>query len=613
MLSCTAGCEHRQILPRTIPLANEKRTILWVDNLNFRLYDLRVVGDSTRNMGEFLHYWWENIVIGWEYGDGIFSLIETLSTLLAAFFLFHPKLRKHRNAFEEFAMKMTLGITVLAFLISTVFVASFVQHKKSTAALSDSVHINSKLQRQQDEKLPKLDGFINRIMLADEPGTKNSLVFLEVTIGNSGGSPSSAEQYELHAYLSDGASNNAEPIYFTDEYKMNFWDKGKYYLLDLKRSDLISERTVKAIGPGDSPRGWLAFRFIGAQSLHYNSTNIVLSFLDVNDKRVLVTNQICQGQLVEKEKLHQNPVEMILPGSENIFSEVERKVQSNTGWLPPELPPGCSNVIIYLGSSGLIVPRFMAEISTDGAGTKFSIKDLPDSYVQDLDKTPGYTPRQKFIWLRSGGSSYSIGGRTVQYPIHPVIISNRLYVEVQIPFSNEKHKLVMNDDFDPELPVPPQWDRNYSTNYFADNIVSGGVYAYEIVNELKNPVLQVAYSAPNEVHINGIFQVDSNSIMAAFWQPPQLFTMISSNQDPTNGTVTESLQIDNFRETLTIITNESIASFGQRLTNEFFRPIFQNQRAFFKYPSNRHLGEYSDWFVGTNRANANDVGKKVGS
>lgn len=560
-------------------------------------------------MSEFFHYWWENIAIGWDCGDGIFSTIETVFTLLAAAALFYPKLRKHRNGYEEFSMKITLGITVLTFLIATVFVAPFVRHRKSVAALSDSARASSKLQRQLDDKSPKLDGFINRIMVADEPGTTNSLAILEVTIGNSGGAPSSAEQYELEAHLSKGISTNAEPIDFSDEYKQNFWNKGKYYLLDLKRSELISERTVKAIQPGDSPRGWLAFRFTGIPMSRYQSTNLVLSFLDVTGNRVMVTNEFWKGKIVEKEKIYQDAVDMTLPGSDNIFSEVERKVQNNTGWLPPELPQGCSNVIIYFGSSAMILPRFVAEISPERSGTKFAIKDVPDSYLQNLDNTPGYTPRQKFMWLRAEGSSYSIGGRTVQFPIQPVIISNRLYVEVQVPFSNEKHKLVMNDDFDPELPMPTQWDRNYSTNYYADNIVSGEVYAYEVVNELKNPVLQVAYSAPNEVHINGIFQVDSNSILAAFWQPPQLLILKASGQDSTNGTVTASLQAENFHETLTILTNESIASYGQRLTNEFFRPIFQNQRAIFKYPSNKHLGEFSDWLVVSNSDGAKATGK----
>jgi hypothetical protein len=170
---------------------------------------------------------------------------------------------------------------------------------------------------------------------------------------------------------------------------------------------------------------------------------------------------------------------------------------------------------------------------------------------------------------------------------------------VEIPFSNEKHKLVMSDSFDSQLHKPRHWDRNYSTNYYANGLVSGGIYAYEVVNELKNPVLQVAYAAPNVVLVNGIFQVDSNSILAAFGQQPQLFTLSMSSQNETQG-MTASLEINNFHEILEIHSNESFASFGQRFTNEFFRPIFKYQRPIFKYPSSRNLGVLEDYNVETN-------------
>jgi hypothetical protein len=265
--------------------------------------------------------------------------------------------------------------------------------------------------------------------------------------------------------------------------------------------------------------------------------------------------------------------------------------------LPPELPVGCSNVVVFLGSSGLVYSRLMAEISPEATGTKFAVKDLPDFYLQNMDKMPGYSPRQREIWIKSGGATTVIGGKTIPYPVQPVIISNRLYVEVQVPFLNEKRKLLMSDDFDPNLPIPTQWDRNYSTNYYANGIVSGGIYAYEVVNELKNPVLQVAYSAPNEVHINGIFKVDDNSTFVAFGQQPML--LMFSNRvvvglTSTNKITTVSLEATNFSEILRIYTNDSVNSIGEMITNEFYRPIFQGQRAIFKYPSNRNLGVFND-------------------
>lgn len=466
---------------------------------------------------------------------------------------------------------------------------------------------NAKLQKRLEEKNPKLNGFVNRILVADEPGTSNSLVFLEATIGNSGETASLADDYRLKIVTSKDSSTSAEEIYFSDEYKMNLWYKGNGYLLDLKRPELLSEKTHTAIRQGESPRGWMAFRVEGIPKDHYQLTNIVLSFLDIHYHRTFVTNGAPAGSPPNDSE--PDAITAIFPGSDNIFYPIVQEVGTNTGWVPPELPPGCSNVMVCFGANGIVYSKLMAEISPEAQGTKFAIKDLPDFYLSGLDKMSGYTPRQKYMWIRDE-MRYTIGDQSVPYPVQPVIISNRLYVEVEIPFVNEKRKIVMSDDFDPQLPIPPLWDRNYSTNYDAQG---NGIYAYEVVNELTNPVLQVMYASPNEVHINGIFQVGDASILESFGQQPQLVVFRGSTATKTNGTqriTTVSLQATNFSEIIRFFTNDSPAEIGQIITNEFYRPIFPGQRAIFKYPSNRHLGGFADWLSDTNTSDAKLVDKK---
>jgi hypothetical protein len=238
-----------------------------------------------------------------------------------------------------------------------------------------------------------------------------------------------------------------------------------------------------------------------------------------------------------------------------------------------------------------VYSRLMAEILSNpkGGGTKFAIKDLPDFFLKDLDKMTNYSPRKRDMWIKYH-MDYNIGRKSFPYPIQPIIVSNRLYVQVEIPFRNDEQKVVMSDDFDSELPIPRLWDRNYSTN--------PGVYFYEVVNELTNPVLQVFYTAPNEVHVNGIFHVDADSILASFGQGPQLLTVtkqivgMESNQRRIS---TVSLQSSNFAEVLAIHTNDSVDLVGEMLTNEFYRPVFPDQRRVFKYPSNRNPGAFADW------------------
>jgi hypothetical protein len=474
--------------------------------------------------------------------------------------------------------KKILKVCCIVFLALAIFKSWDEQYTSATTR-----------QKLLEDKSPKLDGFVHRTVIADEPGTTNSLILVELGVGNSGGVPSIAGEFRLMVLLSKGKSTNAEAISFPDEYKCNFLHKGKPWLLDLKRPQLISEKTIKAIPIGESPRGWVAFRLNGIPMSHFQPTNVVLSFVDVGGTRVYVTNGVWKGKPSSSQP--QDDLTDVIPGAENIFYPVEPPAR--TDWLPPDLPQGCSNVVVFFGTEGIILHRDLAEIST--VGKRFSISQLPDSLLKDLDKTPNYSPRQRDIWFRALPPKLNIGGKTVDYPIQPIVISNRLYIEVEIPFSNERRKLVMSDAFSSELPIPPAWDINFSTNYDA---YGNGIYAYEVVNEMTNPVLQVAYSAPNEVRVNGIFQVDSNSILAAFGDRPMLGTFILRDLDTNKGLMTASLEMENFHETLIIHSNETLASFGQRFTNEFFRPIFKYQKPLFKYPSNRNLGVFADTSVG---------------
>jgi hypothetical protein len=170
-----------------------------------------------------------------------------------------------------------------------------------------------------------------------------------------------------------------------------------------------------------------------------------------------------------------------------------------------------------------------------------------------------------------------MGDKNISYPFFPYVVSNRLYLYAQIPFMSGMQRIVMNDTFDSALPLP--WDRNYGTNGFA----------YEIVNENKNPVLQVGYFKPNEIHINGIFIENTNSVLKAFGDMPQLIGMefkivdLETNQIITNLNIVRQI-------TLSGQTN----SIGEIITNAFYDMTFQNQSPIFKYPSgSRNIGVYA--------------------
>jgi hypothetical protein len=207
------------------------------------------------------------------------------------------------------------------------------------------------------------------------------------------------------------------------------------------------------------------------------------------------------------------------------------------------------------------------------AFAKVPIKTLPPEFSTNLNKLPNYSPRLRNVFVRSD-IEYNIAGKTVSYPISTHIVSNRLFVDVEIPFLNEKRTIVMSDDMDSELTqLPGLWDRNYST---VSNM-------YEIVNEETNPVLQVIYKAANEVLVNGIFFGNKYDVYASFGGIPVLiperFKFVEN----------QTTQEIDFAAAQRRFTNLAFAID----TNEAYGAIAANQKAIFKYPSNIYPGEFA--------------------
>lgn len=469
---------------------------------------------------------------------------------------------------------------IFLILFSTFLLAPYLKYDAADSA-------RKKLQAEIDDKSPKLEGFIHRIAGFDEAGTSNSLMFLDVNVSNPGGSASYADEYGLKVGLSTNSSAVAEEIKFSDEYKFTFIRKEKPWLLDLKRHQLIGEKTIKAIPAGEHERGWLAYRLHGVKIGQYNQTNIVFSFADINRKGIRATNGFWKGKSIILTNL--DDFEMEIPGAENIFFPITNTyVNTTTNWLPPELSPDCTNVTLFFGTTPFNFSRMMAEISTESTGTKFALKDLPDYMLKDVDKIPNHSPRDKFMWIRWSTAQQVYGDTTVNLPLLPFIVSNRFYVEVQMPFLIEKRKVMMSEEFNSALDKIPQWDWNYSTNYGENR----GVFICELVNEFTNPVLQVFYLRPDTILVNGVFVVDTNKVLWAFNCPPQLYTMGQYKFINTTNRQ-EITDISNFLGTNTI---------GEIITNMLFNLKLPGQRAIFKYPSGMHLGEFEDWFSGTNKS-----------
>jgi hypothetical protein len=278
---------------------------------------------------------------------------------------------------------------------------------------------------------------------------------------------------------------------------------------------------------------------------------------------------------------------------------------NNVGWLPPELPPNCTNVTVWFGtqrqdypiwmakiqhaesetnlagtnyfeekiSSNLVIRVYRAgntnELSTNG--THFAVKDLPEFFLVDGKKMPDYSPRNRHITMSSQSTKGVIGDKILDFPVWPFVSNNRLFVDVEIPFINERHRILMDTNGDNALSdMPKLWDINYNSTNF------------EVVNEDANPVLQVIYKSANEVQVNGIYLIKFD-VYEAFNSPPNLISpiMVLGSLQTTQQI---GIKLEDFQKSVTNIV------FGVN-TNGIFRISFPNQKAIFKYPSAEYLGE----------------------
>jgi hypothetical protein len=147
---------------------------------------------------------------------------------------------------------------------------------------------------------------------------------------------------------------------------------------------------------------------------------------------------------------------------------------------------------------------------------------------------------------------------------------------------------------------PASWDWNYSHNQKTN--------AFEIVNENKNPIIQVIYKTPREVLVNGVFFVSHYDVQATFDSkypgcfsipnattnvPADLFGVLLTNQFggifPTNPPNAGKHQLPVYQ-----------VGFGATnliwfiVVEDVYGGFATNQKSIFKYPSNLFPGEFAE-------------------
>ncbi len=280
-------------------------------------------------------------------------------------------------------------------------------------------------------------------------------------------------------------------------------------------------------------------------------------------------------------------------------------LESNSeSWRPPELPKDCKDVVIWFGGEGMIYKRDMlTNFSLGLEATSLPISKLPESERANLLKAPGFSPRKKDVLAKLYIENKINGKIEDFYPVLPQIVSNRLYVLIKIPFTNCQ-RIVMGDDMDSVLTnclpqSPAYWDWNYSRD--------PNTNVFEIVNENKNPIVQVVYKSPREVLVNGVFFVGHNDVQVTFdGKLPAFFPLPN---------VTTNMPADMLGAVLTnqfggnVPTNQAApgkhqfpiyqVGFGATnliwslATEDVYGMFATNRKPIFKYPSNLYPGGFA--------------------
>jgi hypothetical protein len=134
-------------------------------------------------------------------------------------------------------------------------------------------------------------------------------------------------------------------------------------------------------------------------------------------------------------------------------------------WKPPQLPENATFFDIEYGPS-----RSFGSISFF------------------TNKVPDHCP---FAFEDFINGAINITGFRDWLPISINLISNRLYVDASIPLGDDSDIVIHGNSANKFVPF--DWDMNFSDN------------AVEVIDQTRQPILQVVYVRPNKILIRGVF------------------------------------------------------------------------------------------------------------
>jgi len=254
-------------------------------------------------------------------------------------------------------------------------------------------------------------------------------------------------------------------------------------------------------------------------------------------------------------------------------------------WQPPEIPKGTKVVTVFFGGQRMDYPfPLLSQYPYGPTPEWFPISAATPEEKRIMEAMPGFSRNTKQFLGRLVTSNF-VNGLPENYPIIPVISSNRLFVYVKIPFLAERQKIVMSDAMDAVLtnclPITTNaWDWNFSRGK--------EMGTFEIVNGHKNPIVQVIYKSASMVQVYGIFFRNKYDFSVTYdGRSPGWFFGSSAPIQIVENQQTQTVTV---AELQTRFTNASLSFDAAAIYDE----VSTNQRAIFKYPSNLYPGEFAE-------------------
>jgi len=155
------------------------------------------------------------------------------------------------------------------------------------------LNTKQELSKAEDQNAPKLNGKIDQVIIGDSADAKGTPVFIDISIGNTGG-PSVIVSYSLDINSLPDFQYKQSPAEFPKEYTLPLNEKKSNVILH--HQDSIVEKTAKPIERGNLVRGWLKFivEDVKPEIIRRPKTQFKVSFKDILGQTYSATYEMPQ-------------------------------------------------------------------------------------------------------------------------------------------------------------------------------------------------------------------------------------------------------------------------------------------------------------------------------